>query len=193
MIDDVLGSRSKVKILRFFFDYPLVKRNVREVAMECRIGMGIAASSLRELERVGVLKVEIKGREKFYSLNRKSRLYLLLKSIFELEREELGGMRFVYRNLISDLKASTKKLALACWLFGSLVTGEAGSRSDVDLLFISDKEEEIRERCQRLEERYGMRIQAIVLRKSDLRKFKRTALCKTIRREAIKLWGEVEV
>ena len=69
MIEKILGSRVKIKVLRFFFEYPLVKRNVREIAEECKIGFGIATSALRDLNSSGIVSMEKSGREIIYSLN----------------------------------------------------------------------------------------------------------------------------
>jgi predicted transcriptional regulator len=60
MIEKILGSRVKIKVLRFFFEYPLVKRNVREIAEECKIGFGMATNALRDLNSSGIVNMEKK-------------------------------------------------------------------------------------------------------------------------------------
>jgi len=190
MIEKLLASKVKIKILRFFFDFPLVKRNVREIARECRIGFGIAANALKELNEVGIINAEKSGKEILYSLNNRSIFFPPLKKIFEIEREELANLPFIYRNLISDIIASTKNLAEVCILFGSIVTGTFSPKSDVDLFFVSNKEEAIREKCMRIEKKYGIRIQAIVIERKDIKRFKKSSLFKTLRKESLLLFGE---
>ena len=190
MIEKLLASKVKIKILRFFFDFPLVKRNVREIAKECRIGFGIAANALKELNEVGIINAEKSGKEILYSLNNRSIFFPPLKKIFEIEREELANLPFIYRNLISDIIASTKNLAEVCILFGSIVTGTFSPKSDVDLFFVSNKEEAIREKCMRIEKKYGIRIQAIVIERKDIERFKKSSLFKTLRKESLLLFGE---
>ena len=190
MIEKLLASKVKIKILRFFFDFPLVKRNVREIARECRIGFGIAASALKELNEVGIINAEKSGKEILYSLNNRSIFFPPLKKIFEIEREELANLPFIYRNLISDIIASTKNLAEVCILFGSIVTGTFSPKSDVDLFFVSNKEEAIREKCMRIEKKYGIRIQTIVIERKDIKRFKKSSLFKTLRKESLLLFGE---
>lgn len=190
MIEEILASKVKIKILRFFFEYTLSKRNVREVAKECKIGFGVAAKSLKELSFAGIVKMEKIGREMVYSLNIDSKMFDPLKKLFELEKESLGNLPFIYRNLIADVITSTKELAESCILFGSLVSGSFTSKSDVDLLFISSKEEKIREKCLRLEERYGVRLQAIVIKREDIKNFRKSSLYKTIAKESVLLFGE---
>ena len=190
MIEKLLASKVKIKILRFFFDFPLVKRNVREIAKECRIGFGIAANALKELNEVGIINAEKSGKEILYSLNNRSIFFPPLKKIFEIEREELANLPFIYRNLISDIIASTKNLAEVCILFGSIVTGTFSPKSDVDLFFVSNKEEAIREKCMRIEKKYGIRIQTIVIERKDIKRFKQSSLFKTLRKESLLLFGE---
>lgn len=188
MIDEILGSKVKLKILRFFFDFPLVKRNVREIAKECKIGLGVAANTLRDLKNAGIVVEEKTGKEINYSLNMNSKFYEPVKKIFEIEKEELGNLPFFYKNLISDIVTSTKRLADACFLFGSLVTGAFTSKSDVDLFFVSSKEEKIREACLKIEKRYETKLQVIIIKKNEIKKFKKSSLFKTIKKESLLLF-----
>ena len=193
MIEDLLASKVKVKILRFFFEYPLVRRSVREIALECKVGFGKASTSLKELNEIGILKKEKKGREIFYSLNPSSVFYSPLEKIFEIEKKMYGNLPFLFRNLFAHLSSSTRKFSKLCVVFGSLVSGTFTPESDVDLLFISDDEERIREICSRLEEKYGMRFQVIVIKEDDIEKFKKSSLYKTLQRESLILYGEEDL
>jgi predicted nucleotidyltransferase len=193
MIEKILGSKVKIKILRFFFEYPLVKRNVREIARECKIGFGISTSALRDLSSSGLIKMEKSGREMIYSLDTSSKLFYPIKQLFEYEKELMGNLPFIYMNLISDIASSTKSIAEACFLFGSLVTGTFTSKSDVDLLFVSSKEEKVRKACMKLEERYGIKLQVIVIRKKDIKNFKKSSLFKTIKKESLVIFDKSNI
>jgi predicted nucleotidyltransferase len=190
MMENLLASKVKIKILRFFFEFPLVKRNVREAAKECKIGFGVASNTLKELEEVGIIKMEKSGREIIYSLNNTSKFFEPLKRVFEIEKEQLANLPYLHRNLIADIIAKTKKLAETCFLFGSLVSGTFTTKSDVDLLFVSDREEDIRKRCLEIEDKYDLKLQVIVLRKEDIKKFKKSSLYKTIKKESLLLFGK---
>ena len=193
MIEKILGSRVKIKVLRFFFEYPLVKRNVREIAEECKIGFGITTSVLRDLNSSGIVNMEKSGREIIYSLNINSVFFNSIKQLFEEEKKATGGIPFFYRNLISDIIASTKRIAKACFLFGSLVTGTFTSKSDVDLLFVTSKEDEVRDVCMKLEDRYGVKLQVIIIKEKDIEDFKKSSLFKTIKKESLFLFGEQKI
>ncbi|MCS7106374.1 MAG: nucleotidyltransferase domain-containing protein [Candidatus Aenigmarchaeota archaeon] len=188
MIEEIFGSKVKIKILRFFFDFPLVKRNVREIAKECRIGFGVAANTLKDLRNSGIISEERTGKEINYSLNTNSEFYEPVKKLFELEKEKFGNLPFFYKNLISDVITSTKRIADACFLFGSLVTGSFTSKSDVDLFFVSSKEEKVRDVCIKIEKKYETKLQVIVLNKSEIKKFKKSSLFKTIKKESLLLF-----
>ncbi|MEM5846945.1 MAG: nucleotidyltransferase domain-containing protein, partial [Candidatus Aenigmatarchaeota archaeon] len=85
------------------------------------------------------------------------------------------------------------RFADACFLFGSLVTGSFTTRSDVDLLFVSSKEEKIRNVCIKLEERYGIKVQTIVIDKKEIKKFKKSSLFKTIKKESLVLFDNINI
>ncbi|MEM5844324.1 MAG: ArsR family transcriptional regulator [Candidatus Aenigmatarchaeota archaeon] len=193
MIEEILASKVKIKILRFFFEFPLVKRNVREIAKECKIGFGVATNALRDLKNNGIINEEKRGREIIYSLNTESKFFKSLKELFDIEKEAYANLPFFYKNFISDLIISTKRFADACFLFGSLVTGSFTTRSDVDLLFVSSKEEKIRNVCIKLEERYGIKVQTIVIDKKEIKKFKKSSLFKTIKKESLVLFDNINI
>lgn len=188
MIENLFGSKTKIKILRFFFEYPLSKRNVREIAKECKLGLGITSSSLKELENTGMMKMKKSGKEMIYSLNSNSTFFQPLKEIFQIERSTLSNLPFFYRNLLSDLITSTKRIASFCVLFGSLVTGSYTSKSDVDLFFITEKEERIRDACMKIGDGYGIKLQVITIRKEDIKKFKRSSLYRTLKKDSFVLF-----
>jgi predicted nucleotidyltransferase len=102
-------------------------------------------------------------------------------------------MPFLYRNLLSDAITSTKRIAKACFLFGSLVTGTFTSKSDVDLLFVASKEDKIRDICMKLEDRYGVKLQVIVIKEKDIKDFKKSSLFRTIEKESLFLFGEQKI
>ena len=193
MIDELLGSKAKVKILRFFFDFPFAKRNVREVAKECRIGFGVASFALKELEKMEIIKMEKVGKEFLYSLNTASKFFDPLKKLFEMEREMYANLPYIYRNLISDVITATKRIAESCFLFGSIVSGTFTTKSDVDLLFVSEREEELRKKCLRIEDKYNIKLQVIVIRRNEIEKFRKSSLYKTIKKEALVLFEKERI
>jgi predicted nucleotidyltransferase len=188
MIENLFGSKAKIKILRFFFEYPLAKRNVREVALECKLGFGVASISLKELENVGIIRKERSGREIIYSLDTSSNFFSPLNEIFRIEKSVFSNLPFFYRNLLSDIVTSTRRMIDLCVLFGSLVTGSYTSRSDVDLFFVTENEEEVRDACIKIEDRYGVKIQIVAIEKSEIKKFKKTSLYRTLKKDSFVLF-----
>ena len=189
IVEKLIGEKAKIKILRFFFQFPLVKRNVREVIIECKLGYGIASSTLKELNEIGILSVERSGKEKIYSLNKNSEFYEPVNRLFNLEKRTIN-LPVIYRNLLSDIITKTKRYAKLCVLFGSLVTGEYSTKSDVDLFFVSEMEEKIREKCMEIEERYEIKIQCIIMSEKNVKKFKKSKLYDTVRKESFVLFGK---
>jgi len=193
MIENILAAKTKVRILRFFFEFPLVKRGVREIALECRSGFGVTSSALKDLERTGIIKREKLGREIIYSLNKTSEYFNPLNEIFEIEKKNLGNLPFFYRNLLSEILISTKNYADLCLVFGSLITGGFTSKSDVDLFFVSDYEDKIRDICIKIGDRYGAKLQVIVINKNEMRTFRKSSLYKSIKKDSFILFGDENI
>ena len=82
LLENILASRIKIKILRFFYEYPHVKRTVREMIKDCFVGgYGPGSKALKELQKTGILKLERNKRERIYSLNNDSQLFIPIKNI----------------------------------------------------------------------------------------------------------------
>jgi predicted nucleotidyltransferase len=118
---------------------------------------------LKELEKVQVLKSEIRGKIKEYSINKKHELTLKVFSILEMK----GRQKFYQKNpklavwiqmalekmeSIDSANISTDIFFII--LFGSVARGEAREKSDIDLLVVVKNknesfENEIREEIKK--------------------------------------------
>lgn len=141
----LFGDTVKWKILVRYFEKPEAEYYVKELARELGVSAGSASSICRELMEDGLLKKEKKGNSLFYALKNEEPLVKRLKSSWFLE----GLME--HRRCWEDAEIQ------AFALYGSRASGEFVSRSDVDLLVLSNADN-VEERLGKLKKMYGPRL-----------------------------------
>lgn len=132
-LEQFLGSKASVSILRAFFEYRGRVFTVRRLAETAKISHTEANQTVSKLESLGIIKVQPVGKAYLLSLNEKS--YILnniVEPLFVAENKTL-------LTLVNILKKhlTTKKIISAV-VFGSVARGEEREDSDIDLLVVSD-------------------------------------------------------
>ena len=187
MIDNILGNKALMRILRFLYLSP--NRYFSFLEIEKFVGTGRAgiALALRKLEYYGMAYVE-KKRGKRYKLNLDNHLVELLKGLFDYEKKFFQGIDPKKLNAIANFENDCiKRLEglKGIWLFGSVAKGKAKEKSDIDLFVLAEKGknkallkatlEEIKEKY---EEKY--KIQTILMDEEEFEKRKEDSLIKEI-------------
>lgn len=167
ILDNILGQRSKVKILRFLTNYRRVA-SIRELARETRITPPNVSRILKELEREGALSSKKIGNSIVFSLNKGN--FLVDKIIIPLFKEEAHAKKELNKKIISNIKFPVESIIL----FGSLARGEEKSGSDIDIAFvvkdsldIGKIEKEILLINPSISGYFGNTIAPVVIKKSD--------------------------
>jgi len=134
-LDDILDTKSKVKIIRLFTsrreDF---MASGREIAKLVSLTPPAVHTALKELHDQGILKRDIIGKQHIYRMNYLSRLVKdILQPAFQKERS--------IKDDISDFlhgKIKTYKLQgiISLILYGSITKGETHERSDCDIAII---------------------------------------------------------
>lgn len=123
----LLTSRTRSNLLGFFFTHADEGYYVRELASLIHEDAGNLSRELRRLEHEGLLCARMKGRIKFYTLNKDYPLYADIKKIvFKTE-----GVEGVLRKLV----LLHKGIALS-FIYGSFAKGVEKKVSDVDLVVV---------------------------------------------------------
>lgn len=87
-----------------------------------------AYNALQQLVEAGIVLVEVRPREKLYTLNRR---HLAAAAI-----EDLANLRSRLINALRAEIATWQPVPAGAWLFGSSARGDGDSTSDVDLLLV---------------------------------------------------------
>ena len=168
LVEMLLGSKVKVKVLRTLDRYREKEFTIRELAKFLGVSHTGIKKVVDELEKTNVLRVRTVGRSYAFRLNMNSYAADVVGKTFEMERRALSELRDVIRE-----KLKSRFVASAA-LYGSVVEGKETSRSDIDLLIITSQREKVEEIVAELQkdvsERFGNSISAYYISEEDLRK-----------------------
>ena len=185
MIDNILGNKVIIRILRFLYLSP--NRYFSFLEMERFVGAGRAGivSALQKLEYYGLVYTEKKGGKR-YKLKLDHPLIERLDHLFAYEKKFFQGIDPKKLNIIANFENDCiKKIPelKEIKLFGSVAKGKAHENSDIDLFILVKKSfpaikttlEEIKEKQ---EHRY--KIQTIIMDEEEFKKRKKELLVQEI-------------
>lgn len=129
MLKQLLGSRTRISVLKLFVFNPDKEYYIREIERMTKEPFDPLRMELRRLENTGLLKSHTSGRQKYYSINPKHALFPDIKSII---LKTVG---------IGDLLKSTfgkKDDILMAFIYGSYAKDVERAESDIDLFVIGN-------------------------------------------------------
>jgi len=193
MIENMLGSLTKIRILRLFFEYPNRSFTTDEILTNSYVGRGYGGKCIRQFVNLDLLRMNKVGKEKRYSLNKENRFYDTLNDFFRAERSRYPTFSYLHRNLIGDMTQALDKETII--VFGSVAAGTATPESDLDVLIITDRTEYVKKHVKRLEGKYRLDIQSITLSLEKLKTLikEKSQLIRNMGREKVFVYGNNEV
>ena len=187
MIDNILGNKVLIRILRFLYLSP--NRYFSFLEIEKFVGMGRAGITLalRKLEYYKMAYVEKKGGKR-YKLNLDNPLVELLKGLFEYEKKFFQGIDPKKLNAIANFENDCiKRLEglKGIWLFGSVAKGKAKEKSDIDFFVLVEKggnKALLKAALEEIKEKYEEKhkIQTILMDEEEFDKRKKEPLVQEI-------------
>lgn len=193
MIENILGSLTKIRILRLFFGYPNRSFATDEILKNSFVGRGYGGKCIKQFLDMGILNMNKVGKEKRYYLNKENRFYDALKTFFDIEKSRYPTFSYIHRSIIGDLtQALTEETII---VFGSVSVGTATPESDIDMLIISDRERFVKRHIKKVQEKYKTETQPIILNLERLRSLiqERSRLLKNLAKEKVFVCGNQEV
>lgn len=165
MLEAIISSKTRVKLLTLFLLSPEREYYVREIARMTEENLNAVRRELANLESFGLISGERKGNQQYYSVNRDFYLYedlqkLVLKTegVARVLKEHLAGM--------ADVRCM--------FIYGSFAKGNAGSKSDIDLFIVGDIEEsELIPLVHESEEAFNREINYTLMRPGEFEQRKR--------------------
>ena len=188
-IENILGSRTKVKILRVLTEVRTAYA-LKDLSKETGLSLSITHQAAEELAEERVL-IRIKGtkKERLYKCNAESAFASALFEIFKIEKttQRQDVIFLKIWNVVETILAKTKKDIDLMILFGSQARGTATLRSDIDVLIIpKGKDIHLTEKM----EKNDPKINVLPMRLEEFKEHMRneTPLYKNLKKDAIILF-----
>jgi predicted nucleotidyltransferase len=125
---EALFPGTRRKVLSLFFMHPDKQFYFREVLKLTGTKQGTIQRELKSLTKTGILELETRGNQTYYSVNKSHPIYAELRRIVL----KTFGLVDVLRDALSPLR---RKIEVAV-IYGSIASGEETAKSDIDLLVI---------------------------------------------------------
>jgi predicted nucleotidyltransferase len=153
----MLDFRSKARqhLLAYYFTNPTARHHLRELAEQLSVDPSNLSKELARLEREGLFRSEVSGRQKYFQLNRK---YPLFDEVRKIVAKTIGAAPVIGRSL-KRIEGIDK-----AYLYGSFARNQQDAASDIDVLMIgAPREEALAQAMRRLERQLGREINYTVL------------------------------
>jgi predicted nucleotidyltransferase len=150
-----LRSAARRRLLAYYFTNPTARHHLRDLAARLSTDPSNLSKELGRLEREGLFRSEISGRQKYFHLNREYPLFAEVKKIVE---KTIGAVT-VIRESLRKIEGIDK-----AYLYGSFARNQQDAASDLDVLIIGvPREEVLAQAAQKLERQLGREINYTVL------------------------------
>jgi len=154
-----LRSKSRQRLLVFFFTNPTARLHLRDLAKRLRIDPSNLSKELERMERDGLFRSEISGRQKYFQLDR---TYPLFREVRSIVAKTIGAIPMMGESLrrIEGIEEA--------WLYGSFARNQQDAASDIDVLVIgAPSGEVIAEGVRKLERELGREINYTVMTRKE--------------------------
>lgn len=132
MLEAIISSRTRVKLLTLFLLNPEKEYYIREIVRMTQENYNAVRRELANLEQFGLITGQKKGNQQYYTVNRSFFLYDELQKIV-LKTEGVTG-------ILTDHLAQLRGIE-CLFIYGSWARGTAGAQSDIDLFIVGDIDE----------------------------------------------------
>ena len=166
MIEEILNTVVKAKIMKLFSKFPDSQFQAGEVARMTKLSFSRTNNTLKELAGKGILEYRKKGKGSLFGANKDNYITRIILEAFEKEK---GIVDVIAGDFVSRVKSLGKINNIT--LFGSAVW-ELNFGSDVDILVIHDgiDEDAVTGVSADLTEKYGF---PVICLKMSTEEFKR--------------------
>lgn len=146
----LLNTKLKKKLLTYSFTHSDESYYVRQLASFIDEDAGNLSRELRKLEEEGIYVSFVKGKEKFYSLNKNYPLFKELKKIISKTEGVEGSLK--------EIVVKYKGIRLA-FIYGSYAKNKEKRTSDIDLVIVGKfPKNKFTHQVRKLESKLGREI-----------------------------------
>jgi predicted nucleotidyltransferase len=150
-----LRSKARQHLLAYYFTNPSAHLHLRDLAQRLNIDPSNLSKEFARLEREGLFRSEVNGRQKYFQLNCD---YPLFDEVRKIVAKTVGAAPAISRSL--------KKIdgIDEAYLYGSFASNQQDAASDIDVLVIGNPSDEVlAQAVSKLERQLGREISYTVL------------------------------
>jgi len=122
-----LRSKARQRLLTYYFTNPGARHHLRDLADRLSIDPSNLSRELRHLEREGLFRAEVSGRQKYFQLNRG---YPLFSEVRSIVAKTIGAVPLIAHSL-EGVEGVDE-----AYLYGSFARDQQDAASDLDVLVI---------------------------------------------------------
>lgn len=155
-----LRSKARRRLLAYYFTNPKARLHLRDLAERLGIDPSNLSKELGRLEREGLFRSEVIGRQKYFQLNRE---YPLFDEVQGIVTKTVGAVPLLaqYLKKVEGIEEA--------YLYGSFARNQQNDASDIDVLVIGNPNgEALAQAMQKLERKLGREINYTVLTRKEL-------------------------
>ena len=181
ILDEILGNKTKVKLLRAFFTYPEKEFTESELERIAGIPQASVHRNVKSLSYNGLLDRKRIGKANLFSLNKEHILWSILNSSFKTERNVLNELK----RMITDAINGLPEVELVV-LFGSITKGMERVDSDVDIFIIckgekSKLEDKLKDLVKVSQNKFGNPVSLLIKHNKELKDLKTRSIYREIK------------
>jgi predicted nucleotidyltransferase/predicted transcriptional regulator with HTH domain len=154
-----LRSKARQRLLAYYFTNPVARHHLRDLANRLSIDPSNLSRELRRLEREGLFRSEVSGRQKYFQLNKE---YPLFREVRSIIAKTIGAAPLIAQSV------KTIEGIEEAYLYGSFARNQQDAASDIDVLVIGKpRGETLAEAMGKLERQLGRDVNYTVLSRDE--------------------------
>lgn len=172
--EDILGNKTKVKILRMMFEYPEKTFSEHELSRFTKVPQPTIHRNMGALVNSNLIMFSRMGKMNLFRLNKGSALYSAVQQLFKVEKHMIAELERVITKMFEDEDG-----VISVSLYGSVLKGLERVDSDIDVFVVvaDDADMEriddiIEELGNMVRNRFGNPLSCVVKKRRELREIK---------------------
>ncbi len=137
----IMLTSCEQKIVDLLLPSPYSHYSIREISRRIKTSYALVHASINQLQHKGLIKVTQTGKSQLCRVNLSVDPQILAMAAMENAQQYLKKAKFSF--VINDLKEKLSDFMYIMLVFGSQAKGTATSKSDVDLFFAVQHEQDI--------------------------------------------------
>jgi predicted nucleotidyltransferase len=154
-----LRSKARQRLLAYYVANPAARLHLRDLAERLNVDPSNLSKELVRLQREGLFRSEVSGRQKYFQLNREYPLFAEVRSIVS----KTIGAPFLLAQSLKQIEGIEE-----AYLYGSFASNQQDAASDIDLLVIgAPRDEVLAEAMRKIERQLGREVSYTVLTRKE--------------------------